>query len=428
LFSDYILKDFSALITGAAVFSTIFLFIELIIYAKNNNNNFSNLTNLGRNWVYKLIAVIIICLINGLFINQNYYNAVLVDLSVYIMLICFVALGSFPNFWQDIDRTLFILFIVGLLLNIIGFHNVTSLVNLHNPKFRLTREIFSYSIQNNMAMWPYFLLTARRRSKFAQIIISIGVGFIIFQQIVFQKRLPIVLVMLYIFIFLFVLPRFKERWQSASQTSKKKAKSSLSLAGVAIIILLILFPVTVTNSEFIGNQFQGLLDRFGGVRGEGVYDLVITSNNRFLESQKAFSTFDYLDFALGRGFGGYWVTSSFDDVIEGEVLRETGTFGDRQLHVGGLMPLLKGGVILMLVYYYGVFLALRGWRGNIRNPMRAVAFFLVTINLIQSIFGGSFILTNPFAFCIASASLGLCLSKTAPTIQTSAVNSFIPMR
>ena len=131
-------------------------------------------------------------------------------------------------------------------------------------------------------------------------------------------------------------------------------------------------------------------------------------NERFYEVGMFLETLEPQEWVLGRGFGGYFVPR---DEEWGVWLDDVREFGRRQLHVGGLMPFFKGGLVLAVAYYSGLLLALlRGCR-QLRDPFAAAAFFVVAIHALFLLQEGWFVMSMSYDLTMVGLCMGYLLSQ-----------------
>jgi hypothetical protein len=261
-------------------------------------------------------------------------------------------------------------------------------------------SIVAYRTQAALAFWPLLLLTVRRRPTPAALLVFAGVFFVLAQQILFQKRSPTFRVLLFIAVFLFVIPRFLPRDPAAERRVRRlfAAMAVVALlAGASVAPWLFQAQLAALGQRLSGSAYRG-----------GATAMLTYENERFFEAGMFFRTLEPVDWGIGRGFGGYFVPDSpgwgvwLDDVNE---------FGRRQLHVGGLMPFFKGGLLLAVTYYSGVLIALaRGLRAR-RDALTAAAFFVVLLHTLFLLQEGSFIMSASFDLVMVGLCLGRLLSR-----------------
>ena len=117
-------------------------------------------------------------------------TAVVHDLAPYLVIVSATVLGSLPRVWQDTDRLVLGLFLVGLVVNAVGMTEMTTVVSESYAEDRAGITTVAYRTQGALAFWPLLLLTARLRRPRIALLIFAGVFFVLAQQILFQKRAP----------------------------------------------------------------------------------------------------------------------------------------------------------------------------------------------------------------------------------------------
>src|SRR4029079_19197382 len=111
----------------------------------------------------------------------------------------------------------------------------------------------------------------------------------------------------------------------------------------------------------------------------GATAMLTTENERFYEASIFLRGLSPGEIAFGRGFGGYFKP---DASWWGIWLDDVGEWGRRQLHVGGLMPFFKGGLLFAGAYYAGLWLALARGARALKEPFAAAVFFVVLLHAL----------------------------------------------
>jgi hypothetical protein len=90
---------------------------------------------------------------------------------------------------------------------------------------------------------------------------------------------------------------------------------------------------------------------------------------------------------------------------------EANSYGVRWLHVGGLIPFFKGG-LLFACLYYSIYVAglLRGWRLR-SDPFSAAAFFVLVFHTVFLFQEGWFSMSNTFELVMIGLCLGYLMSR-----------------
>jgi len=188
----------------------------------------------------------------------------------------------------------------------------------------------------------------------------------------------------------------------------------LGSAAVALCV-----AVAVAPWLFHG-QIAGLTERISGQRYSGGATGMLTwENERFLEAAMFLRSMEPQEWILGRGFGGYYVP---DASSWGVWLDDVQEVGRRQLHVGALMPLLKGGLALSLAYYALLVTALLRGARSLAEPFAAAAFFIVLLQALFLLQEGFFMMSVSFDLVM----VGLCMGHLLSSLREPALRRTAP--
>jgi hypothetical protein len=172
---------------------------------------------------------------------------------------------------------------------------------------------------------------------------------------------------------------------------------------VALVVAVLVAP------WLFEGQLAGLAQRLSGrAYTGGAAGMLTFENERFFEAGMFLRTLEPQELLLGRGFGGHFVPEATG---WGLWLEDVQEFGRRQLHVGGLMPLFKGGLTLAIAYYAGVVLALRRGARCLAQPFAAAAFFVVLLHVLFLLQEGWFIMSVSLDLVMVGLSMGHLLSR-----------------
>src|SRR5262249_52735110 len=275
------------------------------------------------------------------------------EMAPYLVIVASVILGSMPRIWKDTDRLVLALYALALVINIVGMTEMTDVVSEANAESREARSILAYRTQWALAFTPFLFFTSRQRKPATALLIFAGVFFSLAQQILFQKRAPTVRILLYIVVFLVILPRLRPRRLAGGEARIQTLFATVCAIGIFV-------SLSAAPWLFRG-QLSGLTRRLSGESYSGGATAMLTSENeRFIEASMFFRSLGPPEVVFGRGFGGYFVPDRLDHP---GWIDETNSYGVRWLHVGGLIPFFKGGLLFAVLYYSIYFPALlRGWR------------------------------------------------------------------
>ncbi len=405
-------EGFAFVASQAGLLSVVLLIPAVGAYGLRSGDLLGDLIVPARLWAVGVVALATLLFLYGWLGKEYAVTAALHDLAPYLVVVASVILGSIPRVWQDMEWVVFALFAAGLVVNGFGMTEIAHVVSESYAEDRAGVATVAYRTQGALAFWPLLLLTARRRRTATVLLIFSGVLFVLAQQILFQKRAPTVRIVLFLVVFLVVLPPLLRAGASALSAAAERRIRVLFLgtAAAALVVAVGLAP------WLFRGQLTGLGQRLSGQAYEGGAPAMLTwENERFFEAAMFLHTLAPQDLVLGRGFGGYFVPDApgwgvwLDDVQE---------FGRRQLHVGALMPLFKGGLALVTVYYMALVLALSRGLHALSDPFSAAAFFVLLLHAVFLLQEGWFIMSVAFDLVMVGICMGhlLAVRRVAPRV------------
>lgn len=266
-------------------------------------------------------------------LNGNTMRHVFDDAWCYIYFLFAILLGTRDDVWEDIERPLLAMFCVSFALVIWGLsldRGVLSntggimLVSDAGAERRWIRTA-GYEFGRVLGFWPLVVMMNyfRRGTRAKAIGVLIIVAFLCL-QVVFQKRAPFVRTILYATV-LIIFPLVNRR-----QASPASAISVIFALG------LTLFTISTTD------VFRQLIGRY-------VSDDPVAESSRILEARSLLADLDWHEYIYGRGMGGYFFPP--EDWDAGNVEIAPGVMGRTALHVGILVPVLKGGLVFWTIVY-----------------------------------------------------------------------------
>ncbi len=381
--------------TVAGVGSLVLLPVSVFGYGEYAGDVFGYIRRGVRVWLVLFFVWITLTALYGWQIKDYMINAVLQDYGPYLILLTCVILGSIPEFWDDIFPALLLVTAIGVVVNILGFQNFNDLIMQFGVHGRFFGEVTAYETRTALHFWPLLLLTVGRWQRRFPIFLVYAITTIsLAMQILFQKRLETVVALAFIGIFGFIVPHFATHWETVddSRTARRLRNRFLILVFVMSVGALLVAPEIVTG------QTSAWLRR---------YEQRDTSR-----INEAIGMLDYMqdyEYLIGRGMGGYFeYTDEYG--VWGEYMVDAGVIGRRQLHMGVFMPLFKGGMILMLLYYTLVWLTLRSARKYTRDLLSLACFSIIVVMTLQSLQGAMMVMVASYNIIMMGLCFGRCLA------------------
>ena len=135
---------------------------------------------------------------------------------------------------------------------------------------------------------------------------------------------------------------------------------NLALLVFFVLALLAYFPFDTLVERYLGRY--------------GIVDTITADNARWFEASILWNELSWPEIIFGRGLGGVFMVDRIEafslDTIEGN------SFGKMGTHLGAAFPILKGGIVLLIVYFIPCFRLLSGlpgWRGLDRITLACAA-------------------------------------------------------
>lgn len=277
------------------------------------------------------VVLITLLAIMGVFYGNLRHNVIL-EIGLFTIVACFLYLGQYDQVWSDIEAPLTLISAAGLIL--IGISLSRPGVTLDDSGVIVNEVEFvgrfgvgrlGYDLKPLMGLVPlaFALAYMRKRSDWLRLL---GVGGIILAfafELYFQKRSTTVVLAMYCGWTMLLAALFFRQ---------------ISIGAVVMIVIGLVAVFSLVGREII----TGWVGRYGQEN--------LVTNSRFYEAKSMLDGFNGVDVMIGRGLGGWydpplgWKAGLMDVTESGHVARKS-------LHVGLFYPMLKGGLLLMVVYY-----------------------------------------------------------------------------
>jgi hypothetical protein len=316
-----------------------------------------------RGAITAMIFLIVLLAGYGLLRGEAIYW-VAADVWIFLIFLCFVVLGRHDEVWDDLMRMLLVLFWIGFCLVLLGLGRAGSAnwdVGITGGAIQDIGErgtgTAAYDIRVVLLMWPllfcwaYFQLSWGLWKMAALATVPAWLGMQIF-AFKFRSELGFVLILLLTAVV--VMPLLQRKLKP-------------------LTALLVVLALVAVFAAFAGTQQMAkFTERFDETNKFGF---------RIAEFEAFTGDMNPVEYIFGRGMGGSYLPSvTTADVAKVGV--------SRGFHMGILFPLLKGGLILWLLY--AAFFAKAfwvkppGWYGNPRNAiaMSVLPMFIVSQLLI----------------------------------------------
>jgi hypothetical protein len=261
--------------------------------------------------------------------RDNPVDWVVRDCWPYAVILAGLLLGRFDRAMEDLEKPLLVAFWVcfvftvatldtALILSAGFFERVAPLVGE-----RSSVDTVGYKVGDTLGFWPlvFILGYLRPRMDFWKMLsIAAALGWIGL-QIHFQKRAPFARGMVYVAIAVAIIPFLQKRLK----------------LGTALLFLLAIISFLLVMQR--GVSFQRLMVRYEE-------DPSLFESSRYMEARSMLDDLHGAEWLYGKGMGG-----GFQSPWSWSVRRLEDPDASMTLHVGLLMPLLKGGLFLSIIFY-----------------------------------------------------------------------------
>ena len=357
-------------------------------------------SGISRGWRHRLLLfafVLGLLAIAGLLKGYG-VRAVADDLWIYLYFLLFVILGRYDEVWRDLEKPLILFFWLLFALTIWGLFLPRPLVNEYGElvfvdiaQDRPTINTAGYEFHRILGFWPLVFMLgclSRLRITWRMLAVASAFAFLVL-SVAFQKRAPFVRTLLYMLPPLLILLASVQRRRF--------------LLGFAILFCLVLgLAFTVRTSVF-----QQLETRY---RAEAS----LWESSRLVEARAMFDDLQWPEYIFGRGLGGYYTPPP--DWDAGVVrISEQGDLGRRSLHIGILVPILKGGVLFWIVTYSLYWPVLRPRRRLwYSSPLNMCAVAIIPVYVASQLIEGGASMGNVFDALL----IGMVIGRLGTVVQS----------
>jgi hypothetical protein len=322
-------------------------------------------------------------------IRGHLWTYILQDSAIYFAVALCIVAGRYDQFWRDLRVPALWLFWVGFVTVVANLGRSTVLIGLEGiseggivkeTDYRAEVTSLGYDLQMYLALWPVsFALAYQSRSKGLGRWLGLATApAYLALSIIFLKRAPVARAVAYML---------------AMIVASGVLQGRLRMRTAVLTIVGMLIGCMVVGSFYIAN----LKARYE--TGE--------RTARVEEAQALLRDIRGLEWIVGKGMGGWfepppgWVSGLTYINVKGEK-------GRTNVHIGLLMPLLKGGLLLMAAYYVFFFRLFwfkpPGWN---MFDLNFAARTVLPVYFVFLLIEGPPSLTDPFAAVL----VGLCCGR-----------------
>ena len=331
-------------------------------------------------WFYLLLLIFILLLVNGLFIYQNELNAAFFDSMMFMSVFAGILAGCKKQNLVIVDKLMFAVFLACTFFCLVNFTTFIqkAILSTRIDRSDYTWDSFYYVWGIIGTLWPYFILSMKDKSMLRKVATFIGTGVFFLAAVIYLKRSPIIQLVVFISLLL--------------TKSDKRAVLKISLG-----LLLSLMVLWTALGYFHMNSFQeNLMSRIFG--DEGIWNNFLQDPRISYDIKLVYNQLSGVQWLTGLGLGGSVV--DYLGIYTYELTP--------MLHNGMAFLILKGGILLLLVWVSGgMYFLVKFMRENNLDMNRYYIPFL-TIFLL-SFYEASLSLSAYFAFYMTC--VGATMSK-----------------
>lgn len=348
------------------------------------------------------VHVAIFVVVTGLlslvgFLRGHLIQHIVHDVWAYLFIAACLIVGRSNAFWTDLRKPMLIFFWVGFVILWVSlgrpmveieYTGVSTGDIVREGEVRSKVWTLGYDLQAYLSFWPVLFVLAYQERKWTWqrfLGLATAPAYLIL-QIMFLKRAPTIRAIGYVIVAILASAVFQRRLRPGTAV----------LAGAGLIVGVSLFG---------GIYLEQLKSRFE--RSE--------TESRFYEARSLLSELSGIEWVVGRGMGGYFVPPAGWKAGLTYVDYK-GTRGRTAMHVGILMPMLKGGITLTAIFYLFFFRAFTpkppGW---VQLPANFAARAVFPVYLAFLFIEGPPLMGDPMT-CLM---IGICCARASVSVQTS---------
>lgn len=394
----------------------------LLLWAIRNVDRpgwFSGLPGWFAMWWWAVLALVA----GGVVLGVSGYGSLpkfaALDAVPYLFILVAMVVGAKPSVFRHARNVLFWVLVAAVVVNAYAMTDFGALAALTYAGDRFGVESLAYETQATLAMWPLLLLLADGMPRWRAAVVFGAMVLFGVLQVLFQKRLGSAVVLLVLGLYL---------WQSLRHRAAEPGPWGARPGGNRRVLLGVLLGAAVLAGLFgrglFLEQARSLGDRLTGVSEtqytQGFLSIFTLENERVQIVQECFRSFTPREWFLGRGMGGAFEWTGFDqnllntdraaEMVARFFLPDHGYFGRREFEIGLFMPLLKGGLILWLLVFAPVAAVLLAPRHSATADAHYSASYFTLLYLVLFLFlGGGFIMSDAYSVVIFGLTMGCCL-------------------
>ena len=334
-------------------------------------------------WIICLIFIFIGLIINGVLINRNSFRLITLDTIHYLFFLPGILIGAKKENWPIVDRFIRVFFLINT-LNLLPFIGAYSdLAEGMRRNIVLGFDQIPYFFWGELGIWTYLWLTMKDKSQFDKLVTVLGTILFFYFAIIFLKRAPFVNLFMF---FVLIAISDRSRWNLSINLK------TIASSAVAISLAIMIFATMEVSSTL-----ERLGDRFSE-RGDTLVAALVNSNRISYDAVLVIEDLNGNELLVGRGMGG--------------VVKDPGhnypELKTSYLHNSSVQHVLKGGVLLLIVWWLGFLRILKDFFFNKDKELNPYYIHLLGPFLFSWVFG---FLSTSITFLLLMLCAGRVMSK-----------------
>ena len=357
-------------------------FLFLAIWAALYEGQLNRIKPFYRAWLLFLLFYYVFLLLIGVFAYQNDIRQVVFDFILLPFFFAGILMGCKKANWIFFDKFILVYFTVNVLVCLFfigGFAGY--LLETRHMVITAFNQI-PYFFWGTLGIWPYFILSMADKSMLRKMVTIVGTMVYFSFAIIFLKRAPFVILILFLLLFLF---------------SRRNIIVWVKVAILLLVGVIAFWQVLMFNT---GGEVkiitEALKTRF--VQQDGMVDTLSSSNRLSYDLGLIVTQFSGLEFIVGRGLGG-----AVEDIEDNYPEKMT-----HSLHNGSALTMLKGGVVLLIVWVGGWLFVFKDFIVNRNRSLNRYYIPVLMPFLLSWVFG---FLSGSVSFLLLMMCAGHVMSK-----------------
>ena len=350
----------------------LFLFLSILVALREGA--LRRIRALYKWWLLSLIFTFALLLMTGVLAFENEIRRVGLDFILLPAIFAGILIGSKKENWIFIDKFIMAFFTINVFLCFYWIGKFTGYLLESRSMIVSAFNQTPYTFWGTLYIWPYFIITITDKSVFRKIVTIMGIVLFFSFSIIFLKRMPFIHLILFIFL---VFSKIKIR---------HGVKPTILLLAGTMVVWQSFLLISGEHSQILTEKLRNRFIQRSSV--EGLKTSIRFGYDPFL----VLTQFSGMEFVIGRGMGG--TVKDVEGFYPEEMIQS--------LHNGSARVMLKGGVILLIIWTGGWLFVFRDFIVN-RNYTLNRYFIPILLVFLLSWIDGFLARTVTFIFLMMCA-------------------------